>query len=143
MSVAVRDAGAALARLSLDTSDRLGDRAPPSTRRSDAQLGIQELQVLRADVDMVVPPEAAALAEPLVDLFRGNLTSGDHLRLPLLTQHDAAGIKGAMARIIDADTTQVGGDREAIIKEERMRRVLRGLQGAVGTIQRQANTTRY
>jgi hypothetical protein len=140
MTAGVRDLGMAMARLSLDTSDRLGDAAPPlATRRADAHLAIQELQVLRADLDVVAPPEAAELAEPLVDLFRGQLTSGDHLRLPPPSQHDAAGIRAAMSRVLEVDAGAVVASRDAITKEARMRTLLRGIQTAVQNIQRNAS----
>jgi hypothetical protein len=141
MTAAVRDLGLAMARLSLDTEDRLPapGASPGALKRTDAHLAIQELQVLRADLDLVAPPEAAALAEPLVELFRGQLTSGDHLRLPMPAQHDAAGIRGAMSRILEVDASALVASKEAITKEARMRTLLRGIQGAVDTIQRHAN----
>lgn len=136
-SAAIRDSGLALAQLSIPNSS-------VTQKRSDAQMGIREFEVLRADLDMVAPADAAALAEPLVELYRGASTSGDHLRLPQLTRHDGPALQAAVGRILDTDTTSAGGSRETVIKEERMRRVLTALQGVVATIQRQANmSSRY
>jgi hypothetical protein len=102
---------------------------------NDAELGIQEVEALR-QVDVVAPAE---LAEPLVKLFAGELTSGDHLRLPQMTTHDGPAIQSAISRVLEVDTASGGASKDAVVKEEKMRRVLVALQYATQEIQRQAN----
>ncbi|MCK6545019.1 hypothetical protein L6R52_04070 [Myxococcota bacterium] len=138
-AVPVRDFGFALQNVSVRS-----DASSLATRRAEAHLGIREIEVLRADLDMIAPPEAAELAEPLVALYQGQISSGDHLRLPQLTSHDGPAVRAAISRVLAVDTREAGGAQEDVIKEERMRRVLRALEGAVANIQRQANmSARY
>lgn len=122
--------------------DLLGSESAQVRARSDAQLDVREIQALRLEADMVVGPEAATLAEPLVALYRGTLTSGDHLRLPQLTTHDGPSMRAAVGRVLAVNTRATGGGTSAdVIKEERMRRVLHALDELVGQIQRQASLT--
>ncbi len=141
-AVALRDPGAALWNdLRTNTpADRVGGGAPHDVRSNDAHYGIQEVQALRR-VDLIAPAELAELAEPLVKLFSGEITSGDHLRLPQLTSHDGPSMQAALARILAVDTRSVGAsDRDVAVKEEKMRRVLTALQYATSEIQLRANT---
>jgi hypothetical protein len=120
------------------------DIAPSGTerRRTDAEMGVRELEVLRLDLDMVAPPDAAELAEPLVDAFRGAPTSGDHLRLPQMTQLDGPGMRAAVGRVLAVDTAAAGApDPDAAEKEARMREVLRALDSAAEHIQLRAGTS--
>lgn len=138
-SIAVRDPGAALWNDLSSTPDRVGGgQHQDAVRKSDAQYGIKEVQALRS-VDIIAPAELAELAEPLVKLFSGEITSGDHLRLPQLTSHDGPSMQAALSRILAVDTRTVGGDRDAVVKEEKMRRVLTALQYASSEIQMKAN----
>jgi hypothetical protein len=123
------------------TFSRLNVEASESrvTKRTDAHLGIKELEALRRlDLDMVAPPEAADLAEPLVALYQGTPTSGDHLRLPQLTHLDAQSLRSAVGRVLAVDTTAIAGSQDAVLKEAKMRRVLKALDSAVADIQRRA-----
>lgn len=134
-NVAVRDLNASLWQLGVDADNKPRELG----RKNDAQVAVKELQVLRADLDMVAPPEVAEVAEPLVKLFQGELSSGDHLRLPQLTQHDGPSLQRAIGRVLDVDTGAAGASREAVVKEEKMRRVLTALQYAVQEIQHKAS----
>jgi len=140
VAVALRDPGAALWNDLSQAHDK------PSTldhaRKNDAHYGIKEVQALRR-VDLVAPPEMADLAEPLVKMFSGEITSGDHLRLPQLTSHDGPAMNAAIGRILSVDTQSVGGDREAVVKEEKMRRVLQALQFATTQIQMRTTASNY
>ena len=105
----------------------------------EAFVGLEELQALRLNVDGLAPPEAATMAEPLVDQFRGEMTSGDHLRLPLATNHDARAVRGALMRMLTADTSVPFADRDAVSKEQRMLRVLKAYRAATGRIQERSS----
>lgn len=107
-------------------------------RKNDADLGIREVEALR-QVDVVAPAELAELAEPLVKLFAGELTSGDNLRVPLMTTHDGPSLQAAISRVLSVDTAKGGASKDSVMKEEKMRRVLIALQYATQEIQRQAN----
>lgn len=133
MSVAVHDLHVALSKLPMDS----GRISQPQARPADAQLGIRELEVLRADVDVITPPEVAQFAEPLVALYQGQVSSGDHLRLPTLTNHDGPAMRAAVARVLGVDTGAAAGT-----KEGRMLEVLGALESAITNIQRQAAMTR-
>lgn len=112
--------------------------------RNDAQLDIREIEALRLDLDTVAPPEAAALAEPLVDLFRGNMTSGDHLRLPQMTNFDGPTTRAAVTRVIKTPLSAAVASREDVAKEKKMHLVLRALDSVVNNIHGRANmTARY
>lgn len=133
-AAALGDLNHALTRIPVDTA------TAPEARigaRTEAHLGIKELGALRA-LDLVAPPEAADLAEPLVALYQGTPTSGDHLRLEQRTNHSGPAIRAAVARVLSADITAVAGNQDAVIKEAKMRRVLQALDGAVADIQRRA-----
>ncbi len=132
-AAAIGDLNQALTRLPIETTTP--DARPGA--RTEAHLGIKELDALRA-LDMVAPPEAADLAEPLVELYRGTLTSGDHLRLEKRTNFSGPAIRAAVGRILTADVTAVAGGQDSVIKEAKMRRVLQALDGAVADIQRRA-----
>ena len=135
-AAALGDLNHALTRLPVDAQ-------VPEQRtgaRTEAHLGIKELDALRA-LDLVAPPEAADLAEPLVALYQGTPTSGDHLRLEQRTNHSGPAIRAAVARVLSADITAVAGNQDAVIKEAKMRRVLQALDGAVADIQRRAALT--
>ena len=110
---------------------------PSVGSHTEAHLGIQELDALRA-LDLVAPPEAAELAEPLVELYRGTPTSGDHLRLEQRTHHTGPAIRAAVGRILVADTTAIAGTQDAVLKEAKMRRVLQALDAMVGDLHRRA-----
>jgi hypothetical protein len=131
----IRDTGLALAHPSLDA----GAPKSPLTRRNDAHMGVHEIEVLRADLDMVTPAEASELAQPLVEMYRGVVTSGDQLRLPLLSNHNGPTIRAAVGRVLDTDTSAPIGSREDVLKEAKMHRVLRALEGAAAQIQRHAS----
>lgn len=134
-AAAIGDFNNALSRLDVETA-RSGDAR--IARRNDAQMGIQEIEVLRLDLDMVAPPDAAELAEPLVEMYRGTLTSGDHLRLAQATYHDGPTLRSAVGRVLSIDTTAHAGSQDAVLKEAKMRRLLQALDGAVADIQRRA-----
>ena len=120
------------------------DSSPDVRARNDAQLDIREIEALRLDVDTVAPPEAAALTEPLVDLFRGQMTSGDNLRLPRMTNFDGPSTRAAVSRIIRTPLAAAAAPREAIAKEKKMHLVLRALDSVVTNIHGRANmTARY
>lgn len=129
---AIRNFHQALASLDLE----LGTPAPRA--RNDAQMGIKELEVLRLDADIVTPPEVADAAEPLVETFRGQITTGDHLRLPQLTALDGPAMRAAIGRILARDTRAAGGTDAELAAEGRMRRVLSALEDTVAQIQRRA-----
>ncbi|MCA9552653.1 MAG: hypothetical protein KC933_21650 [Myxococcales bacterium] len=109
-----------------------------STPESAGRMHLDELEVLRLDVDMVAPPEAAQLAEPLVEQFQATPTSGDHLRLPQPPRHSAAQLRGAVDRILAADASTAARSPDAVVKEARMRRVLTALKGANQLIQQKS-----
>jgi hypothetical protein len=130
VTAAIRDHSQALALLSPDAS-------PIEPRALKAQPALREIEVLRSDLDLVAPPDAIADHRSLVDLYRGESTSGDSLRLPLLTNHDGPSLRAALARVLDADTS-AGGPNEGVLKEERMRRVLCAIQDTVSNIQQRS-----
>ncbi len=105
---------------------------------SAGRLAIDELEILRLDVDMVAPPEVAQLAEPLIETFQATPGSGDHLRLPQPTRFAAAQLQGAVDRILETPTSNAARSPDAVVKEARMRRVLAALQGANEHIARQS-----
>lgn len=109
-----------------------------STPESAGRMAIDELEILRLDVDLVAPPEAAALAEPLVETFQAPPTSGDHLRLPQPTRFSAQQLRGAVDRVLAADTSGAARSPDAVVKEAKMRRVLGALRGANQHIARQS-----
>jgi hypothetical protein len=131
-AVAVRDLHSAMSNLQME----IGSQS--SRARNDAQMGIKELQVLRLDVDMVTPPEVAEIAEPLVDAYRGSITTGDQLRLPKLTNLDGPSMRSAVNRVLSAKMTSIVGGAEALESEAKMRRVLGALEDTVAQIQRNA-----
>ena len=133
MSVAIQDLHVALSRLPMDAGRTSGT---PNTRQTDAQLGIRELEVLRGDIDVITPPEVAQFAEPLVALYQGQVSSGDTLRLPTLTNHDALSMRAAVGRVLAMEGA-VSSPKEA-----RMIEVLGALESAISNIQRQAAMTR-
>src|SRR5688572_17771829 len=106
---------------------------------ADAQLGIREIEALRLNVDGVAPPEAATMAEPLVALFRGEMTTGDDLRLPPAANHTGPAVRSAINRILAADSRGVPfGDRDAVRKEEQMRSLLKAFLSTASRIQGRA-----
>lgn len=135
MTAAIRDFGA-YGNLALDLEVDAG--ADIRRPRNDAQVGVRELEALR-EVDLVAPPEAADLAEPLVKAFQMPPSSGDHLRLPQLTFNDGATMRQAVARVLSVDTRGTGAlSEEQAIKEHRMRAILDSLERTLGNIQRQS-----
>ena len=76
--------------------------------RHDAQLGIKELEVLR-NVDLVAPAELAQIGEPLVEAYRGNITNGDHLRLPQLTHLPGDAMRTSLRRVLSTNIDGPGG----------------------------------
>lgn len=104
-----------------------------------APVAVRELEVLRLDQDVVAPADAAELAEPLVEIFQGAPTSGDHLRLPQMSQLDGARMRAAVGRVLAVDTSApTAVAPEALEQEARMREVLRALDHAVEHIQRRS-----
>ena len=136
-SAAIGDFGQALQHAQVESTGRTEAEASRNAGRAEAHLAIQELEALR-EVDMVAPPEVADIAEPLVDMYRGTLTSGDHLRLDRRTQHSAPALWSAVGRILDVDTTGVAGDQDAIFKEAKMRRALQALESVTADLSRRA-----
>ncbi len=112
-----------------------------ATPESSGRMAIDELAILRLDVDLVAPPEAAQLAEPLVETFQATPSSGDHLRLPQPARFGAEQLRGAVDRILQTDTQGAARSPDAVVKEARMRRVLSALQGATQHISRQSQLT--
>jgi hypothetical protein len=108
-----------------------------SRSRNDAQLGIAELQVFRADVDLVAPPESAELAEPIVRQLFGTPSSGDDLRLRAPTAHDGPTMRAAVANVLAAGTSE--GTQNMDGRELKMLRTLQALESTVANIQRQSN----
>lgn len=137
-AVALRDLNSALSNLQVEVGG--GSSSSAARNRSDAQLGIQELRVLR-DVDLVTPPEVADLAEPLVEAYRGNVTTGDHLRLQQLTSFDGPAMRASVHRILTADMSAKAGTEAERAAEAKMLRVLSALEDAVSHIQRQSGTS--
>ncbi|MCC7383659.1 MAG: hypothetical protein IT384_17595 [Deltaproteobacteria bacterium] len=137
-AVAVRDVKPNFWQLGLESESA---HSSATARKNDAQVAIREIEVLRADNDLIVPPEVADIAEPLVKLFQGEITSGDHLRLPQMTAHDGPAMQAAISRVLGADTRAAGASRDDVVKEEKMRRVLKALQYAASNIQQKASTT--
>ncbi|MFO0727529.1 MAG: hypothetical protein U1E65_27375 [Myxococcota bacterium] len=140
-SVALSDPSASLwSALTRDLA--MTPEAPASSpvRSSEVQLGVGEALALR-QVDLVAPAELAALAEPLVKLYAGELSSGDHLRLPQRTALDGPALMSAVRRVLATETGPTIGDKDAIVKEERMRRVLKALEYATAQIQQKAAQT--
>ena len=109
-----------------------------SAPQSAGRMHLDELEVLRLDVDMVAPPEAAQLAEPLVEHFQATPTSGDHLRLPQPARYTSGQLRGAVDRILSADSSGAARSPDAVVKEAKMRRVLSALQGANNLIQQKS-----
>ena len=114
----------------------VGREAPRS--RHDVQLGIKELEVLR-NVDLVAPPELAQSGEPLVEAFRGNITNGDHLRLPQLTHLPGDALRTSLRRVLSTDIDGPGGSPDARAAEAKMHRVLGAIEDALATIQAYAS----
>ena len=134
-AVVLRDIGQALHA----GNASIGDASPRRSRRAEAEVAIREIQVLRADVDLLLP-EAAEPSEHLVEAYRGAVTSGDHLRLPQMTSLDGLSMRAAITRVLAVDTSRTPGRASDVIKEEKMRRVLRALDAAVADIQRQSSS---
>lgn len=105
----------------------------PDTRDvRDASASIRELRALKVDVDLGNIIDAPALNH-LSRLFSGAGTSGDHMRLPLLTQHTGPEMRESVRRILEVGARSTGSE-QAAIKEERMRRVLGALDKMVDNI---------
>src|SRR5262245_28274890 len=83
-----------------------GMRAPikeaPARRIAGATVQIAELEALRHDADLFAP-EAAGLAEPLVNDYRAVPSSGDHLRLPPCSNKTAAQIARSLDRFLSSE----------------------------------------
>lgn len=110
--------------------------------KNDAQMGIQELEVLR-DVDLVAPADATDAAE-LVRIYQDGSNSGDHLRLDQKTFFDGPSMRAAVHRVLSADTRNLpSADQEAMLKEGRMLRVLEALDATIGMIQQRAKKPTY
>lgn len=129
--MAVNNLQNALSNLQLE----VGREAPRA--RHDAQLGIKELEVLR-NVDVVAPAELAQVGEPLVETYRGNITTGDHLRLPQMTRLPDDVLRDSLRRVLSADLDRAGGSPEARAAEAKMHRVLGAIDDALTTIQAHA-----
>src|SRR5262245_2621826 len=97
MTAVAQGPNVSLWSLALDPEVRSDAPRTAETRKNDAQIGIREVEALR-QIDVVAPAELAELAEPLVKLFAGELTSGDHLRLPQLTSHDGTSLQAPHPR---------------------------------------------
>lgn len=108
------------------------------TPESAGRMAIDELEILRLDVDLIAPPEAAELGESLVDTFQAPPTSGDHLRLPQPPRSSAERLRGAVDRMLAVDTSGAARSQDAVVKEAKMRRVLNALRGANQHIARQS-----
>lgn len=130
-SVALRNLHDALSMLPAETG-----RAGARNARADAQLGIKELEALR-NVDMV-SPEVGQVAEPLVQMYQGQITTGDALRLEQRTRFDGPSVRAAIGRFLSVDRTRAGGSPEQLQKEARLHQVLKGLDLAVTHIRQQA-----
>src|SRR5262245_46845392 len=99
-----------------------------NARRNDAHMGVKVLDILRADVDLVGNENPSAIGQPLVEMYRGTITSGDELRLPLMTNHDGPSLRAALARVTMTDTSRVtAGSKDDVLKEARMIRTLQAL----------------
>ena len=109
-----------------DRSDRFNE--------IDAYAGIDELRALHENVDALAPPEAAEMAEPLVDLYRGEVNADDRLRLPLVTAHGARAVSGALVRLLSVDRSVPFPDRDAVTKEAKMIRLLNAYRSATAQI---------
>ncbi len=138
MTAAIADRLPASFNISLGNESLRADRG-----RADAEMGIRELEALRLDADLVIPADAAELAEPLVKAFAGELTSGDHLRLQQKTFLDGPSMRAAVQRVLDVEIrTAPGLDPDAIRAEARMHRVLGALSSAVEHINNRASVAR-
>jgi hypothetical protein len=125
--------GAALIQRSRPEASRAFslERAQQHIARSDAQPAIKELEALRLDADVASPADVSDLFGPLVALYKGEGSSGDHLRLPRMTNLDGPAIRGALQRVLAAPS---GGGAE----EKRMRDVLAALEKTVSEIHRKS-----
>ncbi|MBK6688876.1 MAG: hypothetical protein IPG45_30685 [Deltaproteobacteria bacterium] len=135
-----------LGQVMVDTSTDVGraDAGQGNVRRSEAQLQVRELDILRADLDLLASPESLELGEKLVSDYLGNATSGDQLRLPQLTNLDGRALRSAVSRLLATDSSSGGASQIELAKENRMRSLLRDLANTVADIQRQATmTVRY
>lgn len=99
----------------------------------DSAPALLELEALRAYGDVASPEQAAPYFGPLVKLFRGDGTSGDHLRAPSLPNRDARSTRGAMDQLLELGRQRVdlGG---AGPKEERMLALVAGLRARLQEI---------
>ncbi len=131
--MAINNLHQAVAHLPLE----VGREAPRA--RHDAQLGIKELEVLR-NVDIVAPAELAEAAEPLVEAYRGNITNGDHLRLPQMTRLHPEAMQASIRRVLSTDIGRPGGSPEARAAEAKMHRVLTAIEDAYLTIRAHAGS---
>jgi len=117
------------------------DALQPASRssvRPGPQVSIDEIDVLRADLDVVLPPEALSLGGPRLD-FNAPTTSGDHLRLPQMSALDGPQMRAAIRRVLRVDRTAAAGSGEAVMKEARMHRLLRALDGTQRAIHRRTD----
>jgi hypothetical protein len=116
-----------------DLRAQLGTPHADTRTARDASASIRELRALNVDVDLGNIIDAPALTH-LSRLFSGAGTSGDHLRLPLLTQHTGPEMRESVRRILSVETRRVSSNENTAIKEERMRRVLGALDRMVENI---------
>ncbi len=135
-----------LGQVMVDTRADVGraDAGEGNVRRSEAQVQVRELDILRADLDLLASPESLELGEKLISDYLGNATSGDQLRLPQLTNLDGRALRSAVSRLLATDSSSGGASQIELAKENRMRSLLRDLANTVADIQRQASmTVRY
>lgn len=113
--------------------------ASPLRERAELQPAIDELRALRLENDLAEPLVADGLFGPLVDLYRGLGSAGDHLRLPVAANYDAPTLSAAVGRILRAPAgdTALASPLE-LSREEGMRRVLRALDTTVREIRQRA-----
>lgn len=107
--------------------DALRPALDPRTRPGP-QIAVDELAVLGADLDVVLPPEAVSIGAQRLN-FNAPTTSGDHLRLQQATALDAPQMRASLRRVLRTDLGAAAGSSEAVMKEARLHRLLRALDG--------------
>ncbi|MFO0724372.1 MAG: hypothetical protein U1E65_11350 [Myxococcota bacterium] len=121
-----------------DAAQLQADWSPTTARRADLQPAIQELQALRVDADFALPGDAVELFGPFVDLYRGQGSSGDNLRLAPATNYDAPTLRASLGRILRAEAAPLNASEADLAKEQKMRRFLYALEATTADIRRKA-----
>ncbi|MEQ9503319.1 MAG: hypothetical protein RIT81_41045 [Deltaproteobacteria bacterium] len=111
------------------------DAAHVDTPRTD-QVG-RDLAVLDRGIDTAAP----VFELPTLAAFRGSKMNADRVRLPP-PRNAGRHVGRAAARILDADVSAASPAKEALVREARMRHVLRAVAQVVDFVQIEAAQTR-